>query len=973
MLDEDEAAEPVQTILDPIHEQHRVANHSGLSPAEFLVHICNKCVVLPEKGLTPSMHMPIGSASGRGEISLGWRSGQDVLLVLPNVSGLETVMKEALPRSNVPAAAFLRQELQAAGVPLEKALVTYAVRFPKPNGDGAYKQSHKSSNAILVREDIRQCRPKVIVTFGADAYKALFGTKAKLDTERGNVLSYEGIPVIPTVSHQGFMAGYGDIDVFRAELRRAALVINDSYTVETVDQSGYSVVTTPEEVTALCNRIRAEYDSHLAFDFEFGNDLARGEFSYPLSLQLGWAKGKAAFIQLRKEGGAILHSEAGMKSICNDLYNLMSDRKYQLVGQHIRVDIDVANKLGINIDTRILDGFDTMLAHHALYGDSSQGLDHLCRKYTPEFGAYWADLENWLDKSPNGRKSTLRFGYRDIPFKILIPYGLKDADVTWRVAKILKEELATRPAISGYFYNIAMPAALHLLDVQRQGIRVDEARRASLLETYKPVYQQLLAKFRERINWPDFNPGSKHNVAAFLFSTTQYKDKKAAPKDAKLLTLTPLCNTDKYPKPWGKIVEADEELRNTPSTKSNIIEILFKTHKLEELKWLKQLSVIGKFLSTYLSPVVLNEFGVPTDGKGFANNIWADGRVRTNLSQVSETGRLRSSAANLQTNPKKQEEAALATMVDFKFGLSLKDYMARCKSDGPDRIPFEERLVLPSFKSCYIPDDGNELLEADFKTAEICVWAFCSGDPALIRVIDQDRDVHSEVAAVNFQLPEAKELPGLLAQLDSGDPVGYKVWVEKFKKKHGALRVCAKALIFGIMYGRSAGAIARALSEQGVNTDLAKCQAIIDDIAKRFPVAWKFIKSNQAFAVANEYLPTSFGNARYFSGASQLSEKEQAAVMREAANSFIQSSVAMLALRAGANLYRYRYQTEIGKKVGFKVLLPIHDAFLIEYPKCYRKEMDAIITIAMSTSNKIAGTTRHLGIDIEHFDRWGEH
>lgn len=175
------------------------------------------------------------------------------------------------------------------------------------------------------------------------------------------------------------------------------------------------------------------------------------------------------------------------------------------------------------------------------------------------------------------------------------------------------------------------------------------------------------------------------------------------------------------------------------------------------------------------------------------------------------------------------------------------------------------------------------------------------------------------------------------------------------------------------MYGRSAGALARALAELGVKTDIEQCQMIIDGISRMFPVAWKFIKTNQASAVANEKLFTSFGNARYFSGASLLNQKEQASIMREASNSYIQSSVAMLALRAGINLYRYRYNTDIGKKIGFRVLLPIHDAFLIEYPKQYRKEMDAIVTVAMSSGNKIAGTNRYLGVDIEHFNRWGEH
>lgn len=783
-------------LVDSLHREHWQEHYSGMTERDFLDMICNRTISLPEKGVSPAVHMPIGWANGTSEASLGHQRGCEVLLVLPNVTGLETIIKSSLPEQ-VESARFLKKELMGAGINLSKTLVTYAVRFAKVGG-AAYKQQHKTANAYFVRADIEKCCPKLIVTFGADAFKALFGPKAKLDNVRGNVSVYNGIPVVVTSSHMGFMAGYGDIDVFRSELQRAAQIQAGYWTKQEVDTSGYRVCETPEEVTKLCEDIRNEYDQHLSFDFEFGNDVAREEFSYPLSLQLGWAKGKAAFIKLRGEGGTIIHNDENLAKIVAELHKLLSDKKYQLVGQHIRTDVDVAYKMGIDIDSRIIDGFDTMLAHHALYGDSSQGLDHLCRKYTPEFGAYWADLEGWLDA--NGRKAKLCFGYRDIPYSILIPYGLRDADVTWRVAVFLKQELSQHSGISGYFYNIAMPAALHLLDVQRMGIRVDEARRKELHDTYAPVYAQLVARFRAHINWPDFNPGSKPQVASFLFSTIKYKDKKPAPDGVKVLTLDPITNTDKYPKQWDDIRSAGEEDKHSPSTKSNIIEILYKKYKLDELKWLKQLSVIGKFLSTYLAPIELNEFGVTKDGKGFHNNIWADGRVRTHLSQVSETGRLRSSSFNLQCNPKKQEEAALAVMIDNKFGIPLDEYKKRTNSKKCDPsilIPFEERLVLPTFKSCYIADEGYELLEADFKTAEVCIWAFCSGDIGLIKIIDQGRDVHSEGAAINFKLPEASELPALLAEVDNGKFDNYIVWVEKFKKERGALRVSFKSVLFG--------------------------------------------------------------------------------------------------------------------------------------------------------------------------------
>jgi DNA polymerase I-like protein with 3'-5' exonuclease and polymerase domains len=1099
------AASPAVQKLHPIHEACRLESYPDLSEDEFIRKVCHEAHVLPEKGTTPVVHVPCRSVTIPN--ADGWMPA-NVLVIAPNPVGCESLYSVALP-TGIRNCVFLRDELKAAGIPLTDVSVTHAIRFLHPDGT-AYSQAHKTSNAVFAREDVLHIRPKVIITLGAAAYRCLFGQKAKLDSVRGDVITFDGIPVVATASHLQFATGYGDIDVFRAELRRAAELLNGIRNVRPVDESGYRVIDSIEQLRQLEKDIVP--DRFIAFDFEFGNDVAREEFNYPLSLQLSWAEGQAAFIKIREEFGAIKYSEAQMAELVDIVRRILSRTDCQLAGHHIRVDADVAHKMGIDIDDRVETGFDTMLAHHALYGDSSQGLDHVTRKYCPWFGAYWRQLEDWLDA--NERNKRLPFGYRDIPYSILIPYGLRDADVTWRAAVELQRELIENPGVYSYFKDIAMPAALHLLDVQRQGILVDEERRMAIRARLQPAYDEILGKLRKLIKWPDFNPGSKDQVAALLFSGTLYKNKKAAPAGAKVFDIKPLTNTDKYPKQWSEIEEEGAAERNTPCTKATVIETLYGQTKLEELKLLKQLSVLGKFLSTYLTPVQKNEFGVTTDGKGFHNAIGADGRVRTHLWQTSETGRLRSTAANLQTNPKKQEEAVQAAMVDLRLGMPLDEYRKRCKSAKcpPELlIPFEKRIVLDTFKSCYVAPEGSTLIEADFKTAEVCVWAYVSGDTGLLKLLEQKRDIHSEVAATAFQLPEAKGLADALAALDAGDSVPYKDWVAKFKVEREMLRIVAKACIaegtpiltrergwipieqvklsddvwdgwswvshegvvfkgvrpvidvqgvlmtddhkvltrggwlpaqlavkrqdlrdvgaylnngrlllsepdaplpqdipiaeskpslcvrtydivnagprhrfqagplivhnclFGIMYSRGAPALAREMARLGVNADVAECQKIIDSIANAYPTAWEWIKENQAFAVANGYVATVFGNRRYFSGSTQLSESAQAGIRREAANGPIQSTVAMLALRAGINLYRTRYRTNIGRKIGFKVLLPIHDAFLVEVPTIYVKEMDMILKKCMSDMNQIPGTGRCLGVDIEHYQRWGEH
>lgn len=175
------------------------------------------------------------------------------------------------------------------------------------------------------------------------------------------------------------------------------------------------------------------------------------------------------------------------------------------------------------------------------------------------------------------------------------------------------------------------------------------------------------------------------------------------------------------------------------------------------------------------------------------------------------------------------------------------------------------------------------------------------------------------------------------------------------------------------MYGRGANALCREILKAGVHTTPELCQAIIDSVAASYAVAWAWICNNAEKAVEQEYIENAFGRRRYFTGARQMSESAQASVKREAKNSPIQGLVADLLARGGINLYRLKHRTKVGSALDFKILLPIHDAFLFE---CRDEHIPAFIkgaTMCMSTSNLIPGTNSYLRLDIEVMKRWGEH
>jgi len=1027
---------PTVVTSSTVNEDHfdffeRINEDEPSTPYSLIWKVCNQGLVLPEEKVGNAFHLPACKLDGPLSQSyvperrereeavykcqrLGW-GHRKYLLVLPSPDDIDFMDQIALhPKSR--GGAFLRNELELAGFNPTEVIVTHVCRFPLPQGMKRYRSKHVKACLPYLLADIYHINPDVMILCGSDSLKALYGKNAKLDTYRGNVLNYKfgkeetEIKVIPTVSHLAFLGGYANLSVFRSELIRARN-IGKSIDIAKVEEEekDYRVCDTIESVKELIEDIRKDSPRHIAVDTEFGNDYAREEYTYTLSIQLCWAKGKAAFIKLRdqikrpphdfvkfhgtrrKDGtrrakvekrntpdrvGVPMFSKEDESKIWEMVHGLLSDEGIRLDGQHLRADVNQFYINGWPLDEKVTTGFDTMLVHHLLYGDEHQGLDHLVRKYVPEYGAYWQELEEWLGN--NSRQSRLRFGYRDIPLDILIPYALKDADATWEIAEFLEEELRKNNKLWKLYWTQSAPTSLHLMDIERNGILIDEEQRQFIRDTYEPIYNDLLSRFQEENNWPGFNPRSRYDVSAFLYSDTEYSDKKDAPPGARVLSLKPLYNTDKYPKSWEEIEERGEQRFHNPSIKSTTLEVLQTVYPdVKEIKAIRQLSVIGKFLTAYLKPQVPNEFGVPAGGDGFHNNIWSDGRVRTHLSQLTQTGRYSSKAANLQTKPKKQEAAAFEVLVDYYFGVSVEEYNRRIEPDydGPDKISEEERVPYIPFASCFIAPEDYCLIEADFKNAEIFIWAYCSGDKELIRVVDSGRDLHSEVACRSFNLDPLPELNRVLRTLEeSGDIGPYKEWNKDFKARFESQRVAAKTVNFGVMYGRRAPALAREIIRQGVDVSISDCESIINGVANNFKVAWKWLNDNAEFAVENEYIENAFGRRRYFQGVRELSERDQASVKREAKNSPIQGTVADLLARAGINLYTLMNKTDVGNKLDFKILLPIHDAFLFEARKSQVKEISKAINLCMSKMNPVPNTDYRLKLDIEVMDhRWSDH
>ena len=242
------------------------------------------------------------------------------------------------------------------------------------------------------------------------------------------------------------------------------------------------------------------------------------------------------------------------------------------------------------------------------------------------------------------------------------------------------------------------------------------------------------------------------------------------------------------------------------------------------------------------------------------------GRVHTSFRQdVAATGRLSSTEPNLQNIPIRTEEG---------------------------------RAIRGAFRAG--PDDWL-LLAADYSQIELRVLAHYSGDEALVEAYENDRDIHTSVAA---------EVHGIQQADVTSD-----------------MRRMAKTINFGIVYGQSPFGLAKTL---GISKDEAA--AYIELYFARYPGVQEFMLNTMDQCRRQGYVTTMLGRRRDIQGIRDLrnadinKRRNLTEAERIAVNTVIQGSAADMIKLAMISIHRKLAQSSIQAKL----LLQIHDELLFE-------------------------------------------
>jgi len=672
------------------HTYEYAANELGFSDAHELAQVL----------LYQPTEMPVPDGTGLGFRNVTWlpanhygsgafgpRARPEVM-VIGKMPGTEEIQQKRnfVGRSGE----LLRKVAEDVGLNVNDWHCTNTVRFLPADGGKSLKPFHVRDCMSLLAQEISLSRPKTILLTGADAVKAVFGKHATLSKVRSCVFGmpgvaglghmplemqrlpadFDGIMVLATIHPAAVLREAGYLNGFIKDLELFRTVLGGQTDFKEVDPD-MAVLDTAEDVEALVELILSEGYSKIAVDCEWGGkSYLDGVLR---SIQLCWRPDETAVIVFTRAGNVPAQDGPGTIRIKEALRYLFGHPHIKLIGHNMRADAKWLGDQVANVIEKTC--FDTMLADHILNENAEHGLDACAIRFAGK-GRYDRALTRWMDEV--GSEEISKNGFLNVPDDILHPYGANDVDATLKLATVMESMLAHpgNHPVSRCFYEIVMPCMMPIHEIETTGIVADRERMEMLVNKYAAKRDELLDKIRTELTHifggnaavvADFELGGSEDDAVCEISPEQVERAKASsaalaafnPRSylqmEKLLFakppegfgLTPLKTTEKPARMWVDLDRlSEEEMRFiSPSTDAESMEFIASQTDEPVVKLIQDFKIIDQMIKMFL------RLPEEVDGRleyvdGLIGKIDLDGRIRTTISQMSETGRWKSSNPN---------------------------------------------------------------------------------------------------------------------------------------------------------------------------------------------------------------------------------------------------------------------------------------------------------------------------------------
>jgi len=273
--------------------------------------------------------------------------------------------------------------------------------------------------------------------------------------------------------------------------------------------TSYQLITSVEEAKVLAEKLSKQ--PLFVFDTEtdsldyFDAKVAGVSFCYE--------KGKAFFVALNPFVKSVSLFEKNLDDRLSQhdfvpiFKSLFENAAIKKVCQNGKFDIAILRTFGITVNGFY---FDTMLASFLLDPDQKHGMDELAQKYL-----HYKPIP--LSELIGAKKDAKQIF--DVDLHLLSNYSAEDADITFQLYEILKEEIE-KNNLHKLAYEVEFPLAKVLEEMERSGVNIDRKMLGVLskeLETSMNEYSEKIF----RLAGETFNINSPKQMQKILFEKLQ--------------------------------------------------------------------------------------------------------------------------------------------------------------------------------------------------------------------------------------------------------------------------------------------------------------------------------------------------------------------------------------------------------------------------------------------------------------------
>jgi DNA polymerase-1 len=405
-------------------------------------------------------------------------------------------------------------------------------------------------------------------------------------------------------------------------------------------------------------RVAAHLSSAAMIGFDTESTSTDPQLAELVGVSVAWGEGpdEAAYIPLRHPDVAGPPWEE-VRAVLNPVF---TDPRIAKAAHNASYDLGLLRRYGLAVEGELVD---TMVAAWLIDpGSRGLGLKDLA----------WTRLKTEMTQISELIGSGKNQVTMDkVPAAQAAAYASADASVTLRLAGVLLPDLQER-GLAHLFREIEMPLVPVLVAMEAAGIKLDVA-------CLQRMSVELSGRLREleqeiyRLAKREFNINSTQQLADVLFGTL------------------------------GLPAEGLRKTKaGTYSTSADVLEGLRGKHEIVDL--ILEQRQLTKLLSTYVDalPAMVNP---------------RTGRLHTSFNQAgAETGRLSSSAPNLQNIPIRSETGR-------------------------------------EIRRAFVAEEGWRLLSADYSQVELRILAHISGDEYLLAAFARGEDIHASAASKVYGVP----------------------------------------------------------------------------------------------------------------------------------------------------------------------------------------------------------------------------